>query len=101
VPPDSTNQNSINNNPQVENASSNDDDEDCTSTSLMDQSKRVGDSPNANVKEDVDPDALVDVDPAIIENESKILAAAKHVHGQSTTNAFSASNQAGQRRFSI
>jgi hypothetical protein len=49
---------------------------------LVDQSKSIGksltDDDNAD-EEDVVLDVLVDVDPAIVERQAKILQAAKHV----------------------
>jgi fructose-specific component phosphotransferase system IIB-like protein len=65
------------NNPQDENDSEDDGDDDehaiIVGESLND------DVDNVDEKDVVDPDVLVDVDQAIIENEAKLLAAAKHV----------------------
>jgi hypothetical protein len=74
--PDSDNQKNDSNNPQNENDSEdNDNDEHAiiVGESLND------DVDNVDEEDVVDPDVLVDVNPAIIENEAKILAAAKHV----------------------
>jgi hypothetical protein len=81
VPPDSDKNSSNNNNSRDENESDANNDDNSIIPLLVDRSKRIGKSltDDDNADEDVDPDVLVDVDPAIVECEAKILRAAKHV----------------------
>lgn len=74
VPPDSDN-------PRDENESNDDNDDDSIMPMHVNRSNGTGErlTDDDDDEEDVGPEALVDVDPAIVERESKILRAAKHV----------------------
>ncbi len=81
MPPDSDENSDNNNNPRDENKSDEDDDDDSITPLLVDRSNSMGENlaDDGADEEDVDPDVLADVDPAVVEREAKILRAAKHV----------------------
>jgi hypothetical protein len=82
VPPESDENSDNNNNPRDKNESNGNDDDNSIIPLLVDQSKSIGKSLTDDDadEEDVDPDVLVDVNPAIVveHHKAKILRAAKH-----------------------